>query len=119
MQGIHELARRTGIPEDIWEALMNPAAQLPREEDLPALGTPITLGEASRRYNLPLQTISRWTKRGFIRTIQEPSGPGLPKLVDEHDVAEIVGKYRMYDGSQGKRTAVLNPPSHVGAAAGG
>lgn len=102
-----ELERRTGVPREIWEALLNPEAQLPREEDLPPAGSRITLSEAARRYAIPQPTLNRWALRGYIRTLEEPKAPGAPRYVDEHDVASVVGAYRMEPG-QGKRTVRLN-----------
>ncbi len=104
---VDDLERRTGVPSEIWMALMSPEAMLPTADDLPMKGTRISLSEAARRYDIPQPTINRWALKKYITTIEEPKGPGSPRIVDEYDVAEIVAKYRMAPG-QGKRTVRLN-----------
>lgn len=63
-----------------------------KKEDIPEYkrfahlkGTAIGIGEASRKYNIPHPTISRWVQRGFITRL----GTGKNRIVfiDEADIA--------------------------------
>jgi predicted site-specific integrase-resolvase len=53
-----------------------------RHEDLE--GSPIRVGEASEKYQIPSGTLSRWAQQGYIRTLER--GPKLCVL-NEADVA--------------------------------
>lgn len=68
------------------------ANQLPKEDqpnyDKNLVGKGIGLRDASRKYSIPLGTISNWVKRGFIKIISRQSVVGGYKtLLDEADVA--------------------------------
>ncbi len=64
-------------------------------------GTPISLGEASRRYGIPYQTISRWAQRGIIGKLGKD---GQKTLIDQSDIAYCAHIYHtMGGGTRGIR----------------
>jgi predicted site-specific integrase-resolvase len=78
---------------------------LPKEEreeykkHLHLLGQTIGVREASRKYNIPNPTISRWIKAGFIKV---HGYAGRKTLIDEIDIAYCAEVYRRKEGGQGK-----------------
>ncbi|HNS37566.1 MAG TPA: hypothetical protein PKH92_06465 [Anaerolineaceae bacterium] len=81
-------------------------AQIQRREDLPEYrqfghlsGVAIWIGEASRKYNVPHPTLSRWKDKGLIKILGQESNK---ILLDEQDVAYCAYIYHQ-DGGQGKR----------------
>jgi predicted site-specific integrase-resolvase len=61
--------------------------------------SPIGVREASRKYNIPNQTISRWYTKGYIKLL---SIDGQKKYLSEQDVAYCAEIYHSNDGKQGK-----------------
>jgi len=59
----------------------------------------IWIGEASRKYNVPHPTLSRWKDKGLIKILGQESNK---ILLDEQDVAYCAYIYHQ-DGGQGKR----------------
>jgi predicted site-specific integrase-resolvase len=83
--------------------------QLPKEEQpkykavAHLKGTPIGVREASRKYLIPHQTITRWIEKGYIKTLGEQTVQGGRKLLlDEADVAYCAAFYHD-DPRQGKK----------------
>lgn len=80
--------------------------RIPREDlseyqqFLPLRGTSIGIREASREYNIPQPTISRWVRAGYIAVIG--TGPRRQKLLDKADVAFCAYIYHNREGGQGK-----------------
>jgi hypothetical protein len=82
-------------------------AQTLRKEDLPEYkkfahltGQSIWLSEASRLYNIPQQTISRWVQMGIIKKL-EPSGNKV--MIDQADMAYCAEIYHSRQTKQGRR----------------
>lgn len=61
-------------------------------------GTCIGIREASVKYSIPHQTISRWVEKGYIQIIQRE---GRKVLIDEADIAYCAEVYKANPG-QGK-----------------
>lgn len=59
----------------------------------------IGIREASRKYNIPDRTISRWVERGLIRVLVEPEKRGQVTLIYEPDLIAILPQY---DGTRGR-----------------
>ena len=55
--------------------------------------TPITLREASRKYNVPLTTLRNWRRYGYLTTLTEPEKRGLSLTVSEEDVSDCAQVY--------------------------
>lgn len=53
----------------------------------------IGIREASRKYNVPNRTISRWVERGLIRVLVEPEKRGQATLIYEPDLVAILPQY--------------------------
>lgn len=62
-------------------------------------GCPIGVREASRKYNIPDPSISRWAKAGLIRRLGQA---GRKVHLDEQDVAYCAEIYHQNKGGQGK-----------------
>lgn len=113
------LARETGIPEVLWDALRDDperkttrkarvttkpviADALTDEEGAviprPPRGSRITIGAASRKYEVAQPNITRWAKRGRIHVYEAQRGKGYPTEVDEADVYDAVVLYRRAPG---------------------
>lgn len=60
--------------------------------------TPISMGEAARKYDVPTPTISRWVKRNYIKVL---GLDGQKKLLSEQDAAYCADVYHQNNG-QGK-----------------
>ena len=81
-----------------------------RESDVMALqpeenysdlsGKPISIGEASRRYQINQQTISRWKDKGYIKVIGKEKNR---ILLNEADIARMADWYHSRPG-KGRRT---------------
>jgi predicted site-specific integrase-resolvase len=81
------------VKED-WE-------QFPSRSDFKHLqGKTLGIAEASRKYNIPNPTLSRWSRSGYIKRVGHE---GQKVLLDESDVAYCAAVYRQQDGGQGKR----------------
>jgi predicted site-specific integrase-resolvase len=63
-------------------------------------GQPIWLGEASRLYQIPQPTISRWVQMGIIKKL-EPSGNKV--MIDQADMAYCAEIYHSRQTKQGRR----------------
>ncbi len=48
---------------------------------------PITLRDASKQFKVPVGTIDRWTRRGYVRVIRRGTSKSKPTLVNAADVA--------------------------------
>ena len=70
-------------------------------------GKGLGIAEAGRKYDIPDQTLSRWSKAGYIKRLGRS---GRKVLIDEADVAYCAAVYRMQDGGQGKR--IFNDDGH-------
>ncbi len=62
--------------------------------NLPPEGTPISLSEAARKYEIHFMTLHRWLKRGWIKTLQAPVTGGAPRFVDERDVCKLTRLFK-------------------------
>ena len=78
-----------------------------RKEDLPEWkkhahlkGAPIWVSEASRKYDIPHPTISRWVRAGIIKQM---GMDGNKTLLDEADMAYCAEIYHSRDTRQGRR----------------
>ena len=98
--------RAAVMPDDsIGVSWTSIEAILPREE-LPDYkkfshlqGTPISISEGSRKYDIATPTITRWMQRGFITRLGKD---GRRTLLDEAEMAYCAFVYRQSRG-QGKR----------------
>jgi hypothetical protein len=68
-------------------------------------GSPIRVGEASEKYEIPSGTLSRWAKQGYIRVIER--GPKLCVL-NEADVAKAKDLAE-HLGMRGGRGVITGP----------
>lgn len=59
----------------------------------------IGIREASKKYNIPDRTISRWVSAGLIRWIHRPERRGQAGLIMEEDLIAILPQY---DGKAGR-----------------
>jgi hypothetical protein len=69
-------------------------------EDPTLNGKPIWVSEASRKYSVPIGTISRWIQKGYVRPMGKA---GNKTLVDEGSIARAARKYQKNPG-KGKST---------------
>lgn len=54
------------------------------------IGQPITVSDASEKYNVPRPTIQRWKDKGYLTVLES----GYQAKLDEADVAYCVDIYR-------------------------
>jgi len=66
-----------------------------KEPRPPAPEGGISLSEASRRYNIPHQTISRWVKAGYINKLMYD---GYALYIDENRMEQIANAYHIRPG---------------------
>jgi hypothetical protein len=66
---------------------------------------PISVSAASRKYDIPHPTISRWSKRGYIKRLGKD---GRKVLLDEQDVAYCVAVYEEQNGGRGRQVFYPN-----------
>ncbi len=66
---------------------------------------PISVSAASRKYDVPHPTISRWSKRGYIKRLGRD---GRKVLLDEQDVAYCVTVYEDQNGGRGRQVFTAN-----------
>lgn len=114
------LARETGISAAVWDALRDdPERKRTRKARVtnskpviadaltddegnviprPPKGTRITIGAASRKYEVAQPNVTRWAKRGRIHVYEAQRGKGYPTEVDEADVYDAVVLYRRAPG---------------------
>ena len=71
---------------------------------------PISVSAASRKYNVPHPTISRWSKRGYIKRLGRD---GRKVLLDEQDVAYCVAVYEDQNGGRGRQVFYPNGVPHT------
>lgn len=94
------------------------------EEVFPREGTPISIREASRKYDVPADTVSRWVSHPDldIRVLREPTRGGEAKLIDELDIYLVVREWRGKT-QQGRREHIqkaaeaLTRPTKIAASA--
>lgn len=109
-----ELERRTGVPREFWEAMMQEQALAEDTAGLPEQGTPISIKAAANRYGLNRPTLNRWVIRGIIHVLQYAERPGDPVLVDEREVAHYA---RAYQKNPGRGRWTVNREAEQRAAA--
>lgn len=68
---------------------------------VPTNGISIGIREASRKYDIPHQTLSRYADRGHVVVTETPTAKGLPRMLDEASVAYAAAIYHA-DRGQGK-----------------
>ena len=61
--------------------------QIRREDFAHLEGQAITVSEAARKYGVPVSTLHRWLERGYISALNNESGRGKRKILDEATVA--------------------------------
>ncbi len=83
-QSVHDLLPKEALPE--------------YRENEELRGSPISINEAGRKYNLNTSTLTRWMQRGLIRQLGKD---GRKTLLDEADVAYCARVYHANSG-QGK-----------------
>ena len=66
-------------------------------------GIPIWISQAARKYGVPQPTISKWTKKGYIKIIGHD---GQKVLIDSADMAYCAEIYRT---KQGRGKWLFNP----------
>jgi predicted site-specific integrase-resolvase len=112
---ISEAAKRINKPEGLLHQLAqvdkirwiktSTGEILVNEDDMESLqkemfselsGKPISIVAASRKYNIPHQTISRWKDKNYIRVIYTD---GQKVFLDEADVARQVQNYLLNPGT--------------------
>ena len=114
-----QAARRLGLAKDTLRSLIDSGrikgAVLPngeigvsepeldsivtREQFVHLRGKSITLKEAAEKYGIDSETIRKWSKRGYIRTLRE----GYSAEFDLADVAYCATVYKAQGGMRGKR----------------
>lgn len=72
--------------------------------------TPISLGKAAKKYNIPEQTLSRWVEKGILTVLRRPERRGQALLVDEATVALAAFQRTPYL----RRAAAVGPGSPAG-----
>lgn len=63
----------------------------------------ISLRAAALKYGVKAMTLSGWVKRGRVKLLFRPAGPGHPMLLDEDSVAAMSARYLLHPGP-GRRT---------------
>ena len=83
-----------------------PTQKLPQKEDLPEYrkhaklkGVGISINDASREFNIPSGTITRWMQKGIIKKL---GSDGYRTLIDKADAAYCSEIYAR-SGGQGRR----------------
>lgn len=76
-------------------------AQQPRENFSHLEGQPISMGDASRKYNLPKYNLSRWKDKNLIRVVKQE---GQKIYLNEADVAFMASTYKPGQGTRTDRT---------------
>ncbi len=66
---------------------------------------PISMSAAARKYSISQPTISRWTKRGYIKRLNKT---GREVLINEQDVAYCVAVYEEQNGGRGRQVFTAN-----------
>jgi len=113
-----DAARRMGISADLLKQHIKDgtirASKLPDgemavpESEIPKITRqqfehlrciPITITDASKKYNLVRNTLLEWVKKGYLSVLK----PGYRMEVDESDVAFCATVYKRQNGGQGKR----------------
>lgn len=117
MPTITDLARELGYPEWILRDVLG--MEPVEDDEAPVEGTPISVREAARKYDVPPDTISRWVSHPDlrIRVLHDPGRPGVPKLVDEHDLYLVIRAWKS-DSRQGKRAHVSKAAEELRRAVG-
>ena len=69
--------------------------QIRRENFAHLEGQPITVSEAARKYGVPVSTLHRWLERGYISALNNESGRGRRKILDEATVAYCAEIYHV------------------------
>lgn len=82
-----------GVSEPELDQLIN------REQFSHLRGQPITINQATERYELNNRTVRNWIERGHIRVLK----PGYGMELDEADVAYCAAVYTTLGGTRGKR----------------
>lgn len=99
-----ELAQKTGIPtEDVEIVVKQIITDRNNNRRKPKPSPPegsISILAASRKYDIPHGTISRWVKKGLIPILLETRNW---LYVDEVKLAEVIQRYKQNPG-QGKKT---------------
>ncbi len=91
----------TVAEQDVRELAKGQEVVVVRREDFEHLrGNRLGIAEAARKYGLHHQTLSRWVRRGIIRSLGRS---GNRVLVDEADVAYAATIYRLKEGRKGMR----------------
>lgn len=112
-----DVTRLAAMLESIAAQLRDGEAEVTTVDvsEVPAIGTPITIRGAARRYGMSPNTVWNWTfKYGWVSVIERGDGPGSRTLIDEHDVARVVAENKARGNfGQGKRTQ----PAEVSAIA--
>jgi len=92
--------KRLGLTSKQREELKKMAEERHRDPLPPPPNGSISISEASRRYNIPQPTISRWVRKGFIIVIQDT---GWAKYIGQEQMAELAANYAR-DPGRGKWT---------------
>lgn len=69
--------------------------QIGREDFAHLEGRPITVSEAAKKYRVPVSTLHRWLERGYISALNNESGRGRRKILDEATVAYCAEIYHV------------------------
>jgi hypothetical protein len=81
---------------------IDPSLNIKREDFEHLREHPIGVAEAGRKYGLNDTTISKWSRKGYIRVLVKAKTRGQKKLLDEADIAYCAAvykaKYDFYDG---------------------
>jgi len=99
-----ELAQETGLPteyvEKVVKQIIDQKNNHRREPKPPAPKGGINLSQASRKYGIHQQTLSRWVAKGYIPVLLRTKNE---LYVDKNTLAEMVRIYRENPG-QGRKT---------------
>ena len=55
-------------------------------------GNPISVGQASKKYGVPKQTLSRYADQGKVVTLVMPGSRGQARMLDEMSVYRLVSR---------------------------
>jgi hypothetical protein len=96
--------KKRGIPKEVSKVVLETVIEerqnhKRKPKPLPPEGG-ISLRAASRKYDLPVSTLSRWTSKGYVFILLHTK---KEIYVDEAKLAEVIQRYKQNPG-QGKKT---------------
>lgn len=81
--------------EDTHDDINDRLSRIRREDYAHLEGVPITVSEAAKKYGVPVSTLHRWLERGYVSALNNESGRGKRKILDEATVAYCAEIYHV------------------------